>query len=145
MNYTITYTDTPGDAGRVSTTDIDNAESFTEDSYDSLVGSMVFHTSWLSTLPGYGIFVQDIASSGVLGSAHPDCFELDAPMFMTRTALAGKTLSIEAIAYISEAHSVNGFLKQLLAARGRFLENTFQDLTICNYTQEFDASGAGRL
>ena len=247
VDYTITYTDTPGDPDRVSVTDIDNAEAFTKDSYDALVDLMGFRTPWLSTLPDYGIFVHDISG---LGSAHPDCIELDAPMFSSQTALAvkkvllhemfhtvqrnykdsinggstdyigstfgkwvseGTTVAIEDKAfaeiddltghpfyegdasdfltstgetlfnksydcglwwnYLMEQLGTNKVepnygtefmvafweklvtndvdapanskpaLEELLAARGRSLENIFHDFTICNYTREFDATG----
>ena len=250
VNYTVTYTDTLGDADRVSTTDIDNAESSTKDSYDALVDLLDFRTPWLSTLPDYGIFVHDIAGAGVLGSAHPDCFELDAPMFRTQTNLAVKTVLLHEMFHTVQRNykdSINGgssgyigstfgkwvsegtavaiedkafadtddstgspfyegwassflnttgetlfdkdydcalwwnylmeqlgtnrvepnygtefmvsfwdklvandvgapanskpALEELLAARGRSLENIFHDFTICNYTREFDASG----
>ncbi|MFP6871896.1 MAG: VWA domain-containing protein [Verrucomicrobiales bacterium] len=247
VDFTITYTDTPGDADRVSATDIDNVEAFTKDSYDSLVEVMGFRTPWLSTLPDFGIFVHDIAA---LGSAHPDCFELDAPMFSTSTALAVKKVLLHEMFHTVQRNykdSINGgssgyigstfgkwvsegtavaiedksfaeiddftghpfyegdasdfltspdetlfdksydcglwwnylmeqlgtnkvdpnygtefmvafwdklvtndvdapanskpALEELLASRGRSLENVFHDFTICNYTREFDVTG----
>ena len=108
VDFTITYTDTPGDPDRVSVTDIDNAEAFTKDSYDSLVEVMGFRAPWLSTLPDFGIFVHDIAA---LGSAHPDCFELDAPMFSTSTALAVKKVLLHEMFHTVQRNykdSING-------------------------------------
>ena len=74
IDYIITYSDTPGDSDRVSTTDVDNLEIFAKTSYDQLIDVMGFRDPWLSTLPDYEFVVKDD-----WWYAEPSCVVLDAP------------------------------------------------------------------
>jgi len=106
VDYIITYSDTPGDSDRVSTTDVDNLEDFSKTSYDRYVGVMGFPAPWLSTLPDYEFIVKDD-----WWYAEPDCVVLDAPSIREWPADASRVVFFHERFHTVQRHykdSING-------------------------------------
>ena len=106
IDYTITYSDTPRDSDRISTTDVDNLEAFTKASYDQLVNVMGFRSPWLSTLSDYEFIVKDD-----WWYAEPSCVVLDAPSIRAWPADDSKVVFFHEIFHTVQRNykdSING-------------------------------------